>query len=353
MIITDSRFKNFRNLENGAYSWNPGLNLFLGPNGAGKTNTLEALHLTSGWGFFENAAPLEGVTRGKDFCRLAAAYDGEDRGVVELNLTHRVQLQLDGKRTTWTALRSRMPLLPFLPAHMALLENGPAPRRRFLDVIGALLFPLHPQTLLELRRVLRIKKKALVQGRSTRVADLALGPLVSRVWRTREAVLSRLNPWLERQTLAPYPLRLRFKRGGGGRVIDPLDDFTVSLPLWAQREQGAKTPLLTPTRDDMEILAGDVPAQSCLSRGQKRRAALSLVLAAGALLEEGLGRRPLILIDELASELDQEGRGLLVAELEKTGFQVFAAAAEWNGPTWPGTLWSVRCGRLTEERSFS
>ena len=87
-------------------------------------------------------------------------------------------------------------------------------------------------------------------------------------------------------------------------------------------------PVVGPGRDDLAIAAQGRDAASSLSRGQKRRLVLSLILAAGRMVESRLGRRPVLLFDDLAAELDSEGRRAAGASLLETGWQVFVTGTE-------------------------
>ena len=105
-------------------------------------------------------------------------------------------------------------------------------------------------------------------------------------------------------------------------------------------------PLVGPHRDDLLILRGTREAAGSLSRGQKRRASVALMLAAGQAVEDRLKRKPLLLLDEVASELDEEGRSLVVESLQETGWQTFATAADQVVSAWPGKTWRVDTGEI-------
>ena len=87
-------------------------------------------------------------------------------------------------------------------------------------------------------------------------------------------------------------------------------------------------PLVGPGRDDLEVTALGRPASESLSRGQKRRLVLALILAAGRLVEARIGRKPVLLFDDLAAELDAEGRVAAGTALAGTGWQVFLTGVE-------------------------
>lgn len=84
-----------------------------------------------------------------------------------------------------------------------------------------------------------------------------------------------------------------------------------------------------------------------MSRGQRRRTAVALMLAAGWAVERKLRRKPLLILDEIAAELDDRGRNILIDALVESSWQVFAATAESSMNGWPGTVWQVRQGNIT------
>ena len=135
-------------------------------------------------------------------------------------------------------------------------------------------------------------------------------------------------------------------RGGGSGTENPLDDWWKSLETWSERERRSCLSLVGPHRDDLLVRTGGREAAVFFSRGQIRRASVALMLAAGKAVEARLRRKPLILLDEIASELDGEGRKITVASLEGTGWQVVAAAAEMPGEEWPGSMWKVEEGAV-------
>jgi DNA replication and repair protein RecF len=124
------------------------------------------------------------------------------------------------------------------------------------------------------------------------------------------------------------PLSLVFERGGGGADENPKEDFKKSLALRREGERGARIPLVGPQRDDVRIVCGERDASQALSRGQSRKAASALVLSSAVVIERRLGRKPILIFDELTSDLDEAGRAATIESLLDTGGQVFAAVTE-------------------------
>ncbi len=351
MRIAQTRFRSFRNLENALIPWGNGLNVLTGANGAGKTNVLEALHVLTGWGTFGGARFADAVQwDGQRGCGLAAQLFGERNALIEVSIQNRASLRLDGRACRWGDLRACVQSLTFLPSDMALLEGAPAVRRRFLDTLCALYFPLYAFKLAEYRKITQTRRHLLTIGHSLKVTENAAADLASWIWECRREVIvslvSKLETWKD---LLPARLSLQLRRGGSSGIDDPLLDFRRSCELAAERERAARTPLVGPHRDDLLLTCGGRPAAASLSRGQRRRSALALVLSAASSVEDRYRQAPVLLFDEVTSELDGEGRSILMCCLERSGWQVFAATAENSLPHVHATIWRLDGGRISKE----
>lgn len=355
MRIAQTRFRNFRNLENTLIDWAPGLNVLTGANGAGKTNVLEALHILTGWGTFAGSRLSDTVRWDcDDSASLAAQASGERDAVIDLTIRARASLHLDSKVCRWGDLRSCVQSLAFLPSDMALLEGSPAVRRRFLDVLCALYFPLYAFKLGEYRKIIQTRRYLLSIGHSVRVTQNTMAGLAVWIWECRLEVIESLRHHLEKwRSLLPADLSLELRRGGSAGLNDLAEDFSQACVMTAERERAAKTPLVGPHRDDLVLSCGMRPAASSLSRGQRRRSALALVMAAASSVQERYRQSPVLLFDEVTSELDDEGRKVLMNCLELSGWQVFAATAENPLPAFRGTLWHLEKGRISEFKTES
>ena len=144
----------------------------------------------------------------------------------------------------------------------------------------------------------------------------------------------------------PRKIDLNLKRGGGGNADGLLEDFHRSCTILAERERASGLPLVGPHRDDLIIGCEGRPAPEVLSRGQRRRAALALVMAAASAVERRNRESPVLLFDEVASELDEAGRTVLMECLQRSRWQVFAATAESTLPWFQGTRWRVSAGKI-------
>lgn len=320
-----------------------------GENGAGKTNLLEVLRLLSGWGPFRGRSAAEspqwGGTAGRAV--LKGGFSGEEDLEITASVGRRVDLRREGKAVGAAAVRSRVPALAFTPEDLALIEGAPAIRRRFLDGLCALLLPLYAFRLLEYRKALRQRTAALKQNRGLTVTARVLAPLASWIWASRVAAVDLLRVGLsEVSELLPGPVEVSFIRGGSLGLEDGLEDFWASLARHAPLEERVGLPVVGPHRDDLLIESSGKAAVQVFSRGHRRRVAVALMMAAGWAVERKLRRAPLLLLDEVAAELDDSGRSVLVEALGARGWQVFAATAESAFDGWPGAVWRVAAGSV-------
>ena len=346
------RFNNLKNLEPREMRWAPGLNLLTGENGAGKTNILEGINIISGWGPLERGTKaLSMPTWGSGSSDVQLTGELESGGIIRVKISRRYMLRLDDKAVTAADLRWNIPVLTFLPDDMSIVEGSSVFRRRLLDMLLALILPSYAMRLAEYRRGVRQKAFFLKRGMPAMIADRALLPLASWIWRMREEGVKLLSSCLEGMSeLTPARITLSLKRGGAGFDDDCEDDYTKAVIANRGREAAVRFPVVGPHRDDIMITAGDRPASEALSRGLRRRTAIALMLAAADGVKRKIGRDPVLLLDEVTAELDSSGRSLLFEALLSRGTQVFAATAEPFCENFPGLIHKVSGGRITESR---
>ncbi len=326
----------------------PGMLLLAGANGAGKTNFLEIFHLLGGWG------PLPGRKVGdvpswgqEDRAFLSGRFQGEEDVECAASLGRTTLLALGKTRCRAPDLRVRVPSLLFLPEDLLLVEGSPSVRRRFIDRLTALLFPLYARRLHEYGRGLRHRAALLRQGRSPSVTGKVLAPLGAWIWSLRSHTVNLLVRHLESlETLLSGKLSLVLHRGGAGAGDDALEAFLDGLYRSEDEERRTGFPVVGPHRDDLLLDVDGVAAARKLSRGQRRRLAVALVVAAGYAVREHLRRTPVLLLDEVAAELDFQGRELLFSTLKATSWQVVATTAEHHFDDWPGDVVEVSGGKL-------
>jgi len=338
MYFSETYFHNFRNICGERREWSPGINIIVGPNGAGKTNFLEGLNLLSGWGPLEKNAKMANIVSWSSASQPASLWGrvcGEEPFDIFASLRARCQLKRGDKTTAASDMRRGVPLLSFMPSHMSILKGGASYRRHLLDMTGVLVSVSYSKILRDYRIMLRQKSALLRKRADTHNADRILVSLGSWLWTAREEILKMIEASARNfSDLLPRPMDFFFSRGGGGMDDTPADDFRKSLKRACERERASGIPLVGPQRDDVRFTCDGMDASVVLSRGQIRRAVSVLILASALVVERRLMRKPILLFDEITSELDGPGRMREIEALIAAGCQVFATTtdtATYNG----------------------
>jgi DNA replication and repair protein RecF len=326
----------------------PGLVLAVGRNGAGKTNLLEALHVgTQGFSprsrndaqlvrFGTEAARIElRGTRGRSKLDIEVTLRPGDAKKARLNgATLRAAEQL----------RSEVSTLVFTPDRLVVVKGGPAARRAYFDRALGRLFPARAglpaeygagvaQRNAALRRVaIGASSREAVSPWSERVADLGTALVDAR----REAVALLAPLFAERAEELGLP--------GGELRYDADPPALDALEARLDEDLDRGTTGLGPHLDDIEIRAADRDLRRFGSQGEQRLAVLSLILAEATLLAERGPAPPLLLLDDVLSELDEGRRAALAKRLAGPGQTLITATAASALPSEPAQLVEVTTG---------
>jgi len=363
MEISETYWRNFRNLKPRRLSWCSGLNLLTGKNGSGKTNMLEALNIACGWGTFYNAGLRElrtwdsGENATSGNINIICEALGEEKFRSEIIISSRVSARTNKERVSFSELRSRIPALCFLPGDMNLIDGSPAIRRVFLDKLCSALSIPYAKRLSDYKRLVRHRIKLLRMGKSPDITSELMSSIGSWIWSVRLSVVKMLNGYVSNQEssiLSAFPIKISLKPGGTPENSDEFScasnitkiKFLECLDLHSEREIKSKIALTGPHRDDISIsIKRDKEVKAGIqSRGQKRRTVVSLMLASGRIMESKLKRKPIFFLDEIFSELDEEARHLVAGALYDTGWQIFATSAENTLSNWRGKVYELKEG---------
>ena len=320
-----------------------------GPNGAGKTNLLESLHVGTQGFSPRTRADAQLVRFGRDAARIALR--GERSGApVELEVTLELgsgkRASLNGARLRAAEqLRTEVAALVFTPDRLVVVKGGPAARRAYFDRVLGRLSPSRAGLSAEYGAAVGQRNAALrrvAQGVSSREALAPWNEQVS--WLGAELVEGRVD------TVAELTPRFRERADELG-LPDAMLGYDAEPPsvegLEARTdrdlERGATG--VGPHLDDIAVLSGDRDLRAFGSQGEQRLAVLALLLGEAELLEERRGVRPLLLLDDVLSELDPERRRVLADRL-RAGGQALVTSASANAlPGEPAQTITVAQGR--------
>lgn len=338
--VTGVQLRDFRTYERAEAGFGPGLTIVHGPNGAGKSNLLEALYFgcTGRSPRTRNERELvrfgAAATRVVVLCEqqgdrheLAVAYGQGPEGARAVK-----RMTADGANVERLLDVGFRPLLSvFEPDRLELIKGPPGTRRAHLDQVIAALWPLRAGDRREYSRVLAQRNALLARIRSGRASEATLGAwdrelagsaLLVRAHR-QEAAELLAGPFHERATqlgLAGEPSLEYRPRTRAGSAEEFVAELQARLPTDLERGFTAHGP----HRDEIALLRDGRELRSYGSQGEQRLALLALLLAERAVLAERRSRTPLMLLDDVMSELDADRRELLAAELRSGGQSVIA-----------------------------
>ena len=357
MRLLSLELRNYRNYGRLHLEPGPRLNVFLGANGQGKTNLLESVALlalsTSPRARKESelVGPVAAETR------IAALVEGAGHRS-EIRISIRVEgdrarrrIEVDGRPRRAVDLPGLFRVTLFWPDDLNLVKAGPEHRRRLLNEMLVQVRPGYARTLSRYQRVL-LQRNALLK-------QVSLGEQQVSLLDTWDPELARLGGELadaRRQAVAALSL---IAPGGhaalsGGETLEldyagPADDLLRAL-LSARRDDVRRgSTSVGPHRDDVLIRIDGRDARAFASQGQQRTAVVSLKLAEAALIEARTGERPVLLLDDVLSELDGDRRAALLDEVAAGG-QVVVTSVE-AGPFPPDLIaramvWTVQEGTI-------
>jgi DNA replication and repair protein RecF len=316
----------FRNYTTAELQPAPGLTAVVGANGEGKTNLLEAVGYVATLASFRGAPGDALVRSGCDSAVVRAEIENEGRtALVEAELRvggrDRVQVNRQPLRRARDLLGT-LRITVFSPDDLALVKGGPAERRRMLDDALVACAPKHDVTRSDLDRILRQRGTLLKQagGRLTAeiestldVWDAKLTEVGERLADARIELVDRLAPAVtaayDDVAAVPSNVVLRYDA--------PWRDGGLSAALEAARADDIRRAVSTvgPHRDELVLEIGGLPARTHASQGEQRSLALALRLATHAVVTEVTGTVPVLLLDDVFSELDPVRSASLLAHL--------------------------------------
>ncbi|HEY2938209.1 MAG TPA: DNA replication and repair protein RecF [Gaiellaceae bacterium] len=345
MIVSAASLRDFRSYARFELDLSPGLVLVTGANGAGKTNLLESLHVGTQGFSPRTRADAQLVRFGRDAARIAlrgrrAGAPLELEVILELGAGKRASLNGARLRAA-EQLRGEVTTLVFTPDRLVVVKGGPAARRAYFDRVLGRLSPTRAGLSAEYGAAVGQRNAALrriAQGASSRAA---LAPWNDQVSRLGAALVEG-----RAETVAELQPRLRERAGELGLAEAELryeaDPPTVEeLEARTERDLERGTTSLGPHLDDVGILSAGRDLRAFGSQGEQRLAVLALLLAEAELLEERRGTRPLLLLDDVLSELDPERRRILADRLREGGQALVTSASRSALPGEPAQTLEV------------
>lgn len=314
MLLRSLSLQHFRSYDKAAFTFNPGVTVILGPNTAGKSNLIEAMYLLATGKSFRAEKDLQMIALDQAIARVKGeAEENEGTEALEVVITDVQKVQatrsfskkylVNGVPKRRVDFAGILPALLFVPSDLDIITSSPSHRRDFLDAVLELTDRQYRAAKIAYDKALRHRNALLDLVQETGIRneaqfaywdDLLItnGQYVTAM---REALISFINE--QPKTLLPF--------------VVTYDKSTISrerLEQYKGAEIGAGVTLVGPHRDDffvqLETPSGLQNVRSFGSRGQQRLVVLQLKLLQLSYTEQALGERPLLLLDDIFSELD-------------------------------------------------
>lgn len=338
-----TNFRNYRRLE---FDLPPGRVLLQGSNAQGKTNLLEAIYFLA-----TSKSPRATVER--ELLNWEAVRQGQPAArvagdVIRKGRRQRIELQLAGRpdalgsdgqpavskriRINDIARRAvdlvgHLAVVLFSPVDVNIVDGAPAARRRYLDITNSQVDPRYLSALQRYGKVITQRNHLLRQTRERRARASELVFWDQQLTREgeyliaqRQATIARLNEHaarIHRSLSQNETLTITYLPSAGNEAGEGLatDAWLRELGACRDREIALAQSILGPHRDDLRFSINELDVSRFGSRGQQRSVALSLKLAEAAFMTEVLGEPPVLLLDDMMSELDRGRRKRILADI--------------------------------------
>jgi len=344
MFLKSIHLNNFRNITDQRIDLHPNFNLLIGANAQGKTNVVEAVHLFATGRSFRTSE-FRDMLKWNSGGATARTRAVGDMGVDDLRVVmdpKRKEYFRNEKRARPGGKR-RFGAVLFAPEEILLLRKAPYDRRRYIDNLVAQVHPEHGTNVKRYGRIITQRNKTLQNfelssaERSTMVRpwNQQLVETGSRIIHERKVWCDRLNEFIPKKYFSIAPkddeARLLYEPhcgedclvGGASSVADRL---TQQLEERREDELRRGVTLVGPGRDDFVAVMGEAPIKHFGSQGQHRTFVLAMKMAEIDFLSKEIEELPVLLLDDVASELDQDRNGFLFEYLRSAKGQVFITA---------------------------
>lgn len=339
MIVKQFHFSNWRNLKENTIVPCETVNVFYGDNAQGKTNLLEALWLCSGAKSFRGAKENEMIEFEEEQAKLQLTFYSKEREQeLDFSLGNKKKILLNNvEQKKLSDLYETIFLVVFAPNHLNLVKEGPAIRRHFIDFGLERLKPSFITLEEQYNRALD-QRNALIREQNfkhfgTDMLDLwedHLAKLGSMMVYQRQKYVEHIIPFATSfyNELSGKKEELSLEYEGEEFSCENNGYELLKQALKESRETDSRVGYTTvgPHRHDLHIKINGISARTYGSQGQQRSAALSLKMAEAEVLSEYVGEKPVILLDDVMSELDSERQDFLLNKFN--GRQIFITCCD-------------------------
>ena len=350
MVLKELKFYNFRNLLKSTIQFHPSVNIFLGPNGQGKTNLLESIFVLSFGGTFRPGKAEVLIKRGETCGYVEGRY-------LDKNLTNTAKVEFvdsrkrmlhNNKSLNNSNLKNKLFSVLFSPESLAVIKDGPDARRTLIDEIGMSIHPDYSKKLADFKKALNARNKVLknyknhgLEKKSILGVLESLNPIYFEkatdlthhrlsVVRILKSELSPIyNSLIEGENVEiSVEYLISSKNGVDWTASHVYNNFLDRAKDLADAELSAGTTLIGPHKHDIRFLVNQEDSRYFCSQGQQRTLIIAVKMGQILLFKKKHDSYPLLLLDDVLSELDLTKRTKLVKFLNNIEAQIFLTTTD-------------------------
>lgn len=365
MIVTQLKFKGFRNLKDGCINPSDGINIIYGDNAQGKTNLLECIWLFNGVRSFRGSKDNELISFEEKFASINMEFFSDERlQNAQINILNgKRQAIINGvTKNAPSHLIGKFCSIVFSPEHLMLVKSGPSERRKFIDGAICQIYPKYAIYLSKYNKLLNQRNALLKEINKNKDLMTTLDIWDEKLCIAGAEIIERRIKYIEllKEKAGEFhngisenkeTLELSYNSN-----LKNLNNSEIAKELYNGLKKRRREDMFLghtsvgPHRDDIDIILNGKTAKTFASQGQQRSIVLSLKLSEAVLLYETIGEKPVILLDDVLSELDAFRQDFLINKI--FGWQVFITCCEKNiiNKLKSGKIFKIENGNvITEE----
>lgn len=325
MFVKSLELCNFRNYANLNISFSEGVNIFYGDNAQGKTNILEAIYLGGTTKSHKGSKDRELIMMDKPEAHVRLLIDKD-------GFTHKIDMHLKRSKSKGIAidgipikksseLIGLAHMVFFSPEDLSIIKNGPGERRRFIDMELCQLDKVYLHNLTKYNKILNQRNHLLKQvGLNNNLLDTLC------IWDMQlveygKMIVERRNAFIDQLNMIIFDIHKRLSGNKEELFIKYVpnviaDEFGSKLEQSRNKDIVTKNTSAGPHRDDIQFLIKGIDLRKYGSQGQQRTSALSLKLAEIEMVKKVVGEKPVLLLDDVLSELDRNRQNYLLDSIK-------------------------------------
>ena len=324
MLITNIKLKNFRNYKELNLNLTDGINIFYGDNAQGKTNIIESIYLSAIGKSFRTNKDNELINFNEKYLEINIKYSKKDRdGKIKIEISDKKNIYLnDIKLKKLSELLGNINIVIFTPEDINILKNGPANRRRFLDIMIGQLRPNYIYILNNYNKVLEQRNNYLKQIKYENKSEELLEIWDEKLAEYGEKIYNYRNEFFEKIINKIEKIHNNITENKEKIKLEYISDCENKNNFLKILQKNKKIDIIKGYttkgihRDDFMVYINDILVNIYGSQGQHRTAMLSLKKAELEVIKEDIGEYPILLLDDFMSELDEKRRNNFLESIE-------------------------------------